>query len=115
MALDREVSHEHPHRGDDHPRGLTLVVPTPLLNEVPQPAGRIRPRVVPQDADEVPDIAAVRGQRALADAPVDLHPSEEPLDPSHGLGSSLDRGDAALAEVPEEPAHTGEDLARAIA
>jgi len=115
LALDGEVPHEHPHRGDDHPRGVMPVVPTPLLDEVPQPAGRIRPRVVPQDADEVPDIAAVRGQRALDDAPVDAHPPEEPLDPSDGLGASLDRGDSALAEMPEEPANTGADLSRAIA
>jgi hypothetical protein len=115
LTLDREVPHEHPHGGDDHSRGVPPIVPTPLLNEIPQPAGCIRPRVVPQDADEVPDIAAVRDQRALDDAPVDAHPSEEPLDPSDGVGASLDWGDAALAEVPEEPANTGEDLSRAIA
>jgi hypothetical protein len=115
LALDREVPHEHPHGGDDHPRGVPPVVPTPLLDEVPQPAGRIRPRVVSQHADEVPGIAAVRGQRALDDAPVDAHPSEESLDDLDGLGARLDRGDAARAEVPEEAAHTGEDPPCAIA
>jgi hypothetical protein len=106
LALDREVPHEHPHGGEDHSRGVTPVVPTPLLDEVPQPDGRIHPRVVPQDADEVPDIAAVRGQRALDDASVHAHPSEERLDRWDGFGSNLHQDDPAFAEVPEEPANT---------
>jgi hypothetical protein len=88
---------------------------TPLLDEVPETAGRIRPRVVTQEADEVPDIASVRGQRALDDAPVDLHPPEEPLDPSNGMGSGFDdRDDSPLSEMLEESANTREALSGAI-
>jgi hypothetical protein len=90
-------------------------VPTPLLEEVPEPAGRIRPWVIPQDADEVPGIASVRGQCALDDAPFNVHPSKESLDPSNRLGSSLDRDDSPLAEVLKEPANTREDLSAAMA
>jgi hypothetical protein len=86
-----------------------------LLDEVPATAGRIRPRVVPKEADEVPDIASVRGQSALDDAPVDLHPPEEPLDPSNRLGSGRDDpDDSPLTEMLDESADTREDLAGTV-
>jgi hypothetical protein len=115
LALDREVTQKHPHGGDDHPRGVAPVVPTPLRDEVPQPAGRIRLRIVTQDTNEIPDIAPVRRQRALADAPIDPHPSEEALDPSSRLWSSLQRGHSTRAEVPEEPANARQNMSTAIA
>jgi hypothetical protein len=91
-------------------------VPTPLRNEVSETAGRICPRIVPKEADEVPCIASVRGQCALDDAAVDFHPLEEPLDQSDRLGSGLDdRDDSPLTEMLEESADTREGLSGVIA
>jgi hypothetical protein len=115
LPFDAEVPQKHPHRGHDHPDRGAAVVPTPLLDEVAKPAGRERPRVVPEEADEIVGIGSVRDQRTLDDAPVDAPPSEEPLDPSDGLRASLDLNDSALAQMPEKPAHPWEHLWGAIA
>ena len=90
-------------------------MPTPLRHEVSETAGRIRLRVVPKEADEVPHIASVRGQCALDDAAVDFHPLEERLDQPDRLGSGLDdRDDSLLTKMLEESADTREDLSGAI-
>lgn len=115
LTLTREVAQEHPHGGEDHPGRVAAVVPAPLRDELPEPAGRVRLRVVPQEVDQISDKAAIRGSRALADAPVDVHPPEKPLHPAPGAGSDLlDRDDALLPEMPAESAHTRADLAGAI-
>ncbi len=70
--------------------------------------------VRPRGSGQVPDIASVRGQRALDDAAVDAHPPEEPLDQSDGLAWGLDElDDAPLAEMLNESADTREDLSGA--
>src|SRR5207249_4876331 len=61
-------------------------------------------------------IPAVRHQRRLDDAAVDLHPLEEPLDQSVARGSGLDDpDDASLTKMLEEPADARDNLAGAIA
>lgn len=114
-AFDREVAQKHAHGGKDHPRRATPVVPAPLLDEVPATAGRIRPRVVPKVADQVPDITSVRGQGSLDHAPVDLHPLEELPDTSNWLGPGLaPPDDSSLTEMLEEAAGTREDPRGAV-
>jgi len=115
LALDSEVAQEHAHGGKDHPGGVAPVVPTPLLDEVPETASRIRPRIVPKEADEVPNIASVRAQSCVNDASVDFHPLEEALNQSNWLGSGLDRlNDAPLTEMLQESADTRKDLSGVI-
>lgn len=113
-TLDREVAQEHAHGSQHHPGRVAPVLPTPLPDEIAETARRIHLRVVPEEADEVPHIASVRGQGALDDAAVDAHPLEEPLD--QWLAWGLDeRDDAPLAEMLNESADTREDLSGAIA
>jgi hypothetical protein len=115
LALDREIAQEHAHSGKDHPGGVAPAMPTTRLDEVPQIAGRIRPRIVPKIADEISDIASVRAQSCFNDAPVDFHPLQEPLYQWNGPGSGLDGlDDSALAEMLEESADTRNDLSGAI-
>ncbi|MHC4504306.1 MAG: hypothetical protein ACYTFI_13460 [Planctomycetota bacterium] len=78
--------------------------------------GGIDLRVVPEDADEVPDIASVGGHSGLDDAAVDSHPLKELLDQPNGTGTGLHAPhDSPLPEVPEESADTREDLPGTIA
>lgn len=114
-TLDREVAQKHAHGRQHHPGRVAPVLPTPRLDEIAETARRISLRVVPEEADEVPHIASIRGQRALDDAAVDAHPLEEPLDQSDGLAWGLDaRDDAPLVEMLNESTDTREDLSGAI-
>jgi hypothetical protein len=90
-------------------------VPVLRLYEVPEAASCIRLRIVPKNADEIPDIASVRGQSGLDDPPMDLHPLRETLDQSNRLGTSLHAlYDSPLAEMLEKSADAREHLAGAI-
>lgn len=69
----------------------------------PEDLERYTSPVLAEDADEVADGATVRRQRALADAPVDLHPMEEPLNQAHGGGTRRQRrNDVSLTQKAEE-------------
>jgi hypothetical protein len=81
---------------------------------LPGPWG-VRLGVVAQNAHEVLHIVAVRDQRRLDNAAVDLHPLEKSFDQSVALESGLnDRDDASLTEMLEESADTRDDLSVAV-
>jgi hypothetical protein len=115
LALDSQVTQKHANCSQNHSQGGAPVVPVPRLYKVPEAAGCIRLRIVPKNADEIPDIASVRGQRGLDDPPMDLHPLKEILDQSNRLGTSLHAlCDSPLPEMLEESSDTREHLAGAI-
>jgi hypothetical protein len=105
LALDRQVAEEHADRSQDHPQGGAPVVPVLRLYEVPQTAGCIRLRIVPEHADQVCDIDSVRGPRGLDDPPMDLHPLEEIVDQSDPTGTGIHAlHDSVLPEMLEKSA-----------
>ena len=59
-------------------------MPVPLLYKVPETAGCIRPRLVPNNADELPDIASVRAQwsRRPPDGPSSIEGNPRPVEPA---------------------------------
>ncbi len=90
-------------------------MPVARLDEASEIAGGIGLRIIAKNANEIPDIASVRGQRGLDDPPMGLHPLKEIFDQSNRPGTSLHAlYDSPLPQMLEESSDTREHLAGTI-